>query len=59
MQSQTLANLWRTTPLYRDEVHGSWPENAPPPLGDAVDREDVQWLGDGAGPTSTGITAFA
>ena len=42
--------LWRTTPLYRDEVVGSWPEDAPPPLPEAIDREDVQWLADGAGP---------
>jgi hypothetical protein len=42
--------LWRTTPLYRDEVEGSWNEDAPPPLPDAVEREDVQWVGDGAGP---------
>jgi hypothetical protein len=42
--------LWRTTPLYRDEAEGSWPDDAPPPLPDEVDREDVQWVGDGAGP---------
>src|SRR5215204_1716260 len=42
--------LWRTTPLYRQEVQGSWPEDAPPPLPDAVEREDVQWVEDGAGP---------
>ena len=42
--------LWRTTPLHRDEAEGSWPEDAPPPLPDGVDRDDVQWLGDGAGP---------
>jgi hypothetical protein len=42
--------LWRTTPLYRDETEGSWEEDAPPPLSDAVDREDVQWPADGSGP---------
>src|SRR5829696_8187232 len=42
--------LWRTTPLYRDEVEGSWADDAPPPLADAVDREDVQGLEEGAGP---------
>jgi hypothetical protein len=42
--------LWRTTPLYRDETKGSWEEDAPPPLSDAVDREDVQWPADGSGP---------
>ena len=42
--------LWRTTPLYRDEVAGSWDEDAPPPVADGVDRDDVQWPSDGAGP---------
>jgi hypothetical protein len=42
--------LWRTTPLYRDETEGSWGEDAPPPLPDAVDRDDVQWPADGSGP---------
>ena len=42
--------LWRTTPLYRDEAEGSWPADAPPPLAEGVDREDVQWLDAGAGP---------
>ena len=42
--------MWRTTPVYRDEAEGSWPEDAPPPLAETVDREDVQWVKDGAGP---------
>ena len=42
--------LWRTTPLYRDEVAGSWAEDAPPELPDDVNREDVQWPRDGSGP---------
>jgi hypothetical protein len=42
--------LWRTTPLYRDETEGSWDKDAPPPLSDAVDREDVQYPADGSGP---------
>jgi uncharacterized protein (UPF0548 family) len=42
--------LWRTTPLYRDETEGSWEQDAPPTLPDDVDREDVQWVHDGAGP---------
>jgi uncharacterized protein (UPF0548 family) len=42
--------LWRTTPLYRDEVAGSWDEDAPPKVADDVEREDVQWPGDGTGP---------
>lgn len=42
--------LWRTTPLHRDEVTGSWDEDAPPELAAEVDRDDVQWVGDGSGP---------
>jgi hypothetical protein len=42
--------LWRTTPLYRDEISGSWEEDAPPELPDGVDRRDVQWVRDGSGP---------
>jgi hypothetical protein len=42
--------LWRTTPLYRNESGGSWSDDAPPDLPDAVEREDVQWVSDGAGP---------
>lgn len=42
--------LWRTTPLYRHEVEGSWNDHAPPPLPDEVEREDIQRVGDGSGP---------
>jgi hypothetical protein len=42
--------LWRTTPLYREEVDGSWPDDAPPELPEDVDRDDVQWVRDGSGP---------
>jgi hypothetical protein len=42
--------LWRTTPLYRSEELGSWEEDAPPPLPDEVDGEDVQHPRQGAGP---------
>jgi hypothetical protein len=42
--------MWRTTPLNRDEVEGSWEDDAPPPLPDEVDRDDVQWVGHGSGP---------
>jgi hypothetical protein len=41
--------LWRTTPLYRTEEVGSWPEDAPPPLPDGVSGEELQRVGDGAG----------
>jgi uncharacterized protein DUF1990 len=42
--------LWRTTPLYRIEEEGSWADDAPPPLPDGVSHEEVQRVGDGAGP---------
>ena len=42
--------LWRTTPLYRSEVAGTWEQDSPPDLPSGVDREDVQWVSDGAGP---------
>ena len=41
--------MWRTTPLYRSEEAGSWPEDAPPPLPEGVSHEEVQRIGDGAG----------
>ena len=42
--------LWRTTPLYRREDDAPWEGHSPPSLPDGVDREDVQWVGDGSGP---------
>jgi hypothetical protein len=42
--------MWRTTPLYRSEEEGAWPDDAPPPLPDGVSHEEVQRVGDGAGP---------
>jgi hypothetical protein len=42
--------MWRTTPLHRDEVAGSWEEDAPPELPPDVNREEVQWVADGSGP---------
>ena len=42
--------MWRTTPLYRHEERGSWEEDAPPSLPDAVSHEGIQRVGDGAGP---------
>ena len=41
--------MWRTTPLYRREEEGSWPDDAPPPLPDDVSREEVQRVRHGAG----------
>jgi uncharacterized protein DUF1990 len=42
--------MWRTTPMYRSEEPGSWPEDAPPPLPESLVDDDVQRLGHGAGP---------
>jgi uncharacterized protein (UPF0548 family) len=41
--------LWRTTPMARSEVEGTWPEDAPPPLPSGIDRAELQLLEDGAG----------
>jgi uncharacterized protein (UPF0548 family) len=42
--------LWRITPMSRSEVEGSWGADAPAPIPDGVDLEDLQRVGDGAGP---------
>ena len=39
--------MWRTTPLHRSEVEGSWPDDAPPPLRPG---EELQQPEAGAGP---------
>ena len=39
--------MWRTTPLHRSEVDGSWPDDAPPPLRPG---EELQPPEAGAGP---------
>ena len=44
------AYTWRTTPLHRGEVGGSWEEDAPPTLPAGVEHAGVQTPGDGAGP---------
>jgi hypothetical protein len=41
--------MWRTTPIYRSEEPGSWPEDAPPPLPEGVVDEETQRLREGAG----------
>jgi hypothetical protein len=41
--------MWRTTPLYRLEEEGSWPEDAPPQLPEGVSRDELQLLRHGAG----------
>jgi hypothetical protein len=42
--------MWRTTPIYRSEDPGRWPEEAPPPLPDGLLDEEVQRLRHGVGP---------
>jgi hypothetical protein len=42
--------MWRTTPLWRREVAGEWPEDAPPDVAPGVSRADVQRVEDGVGP---------
>lgn len=42
--------MWRTTPMHRREVPGSYGEDAPPPLPAGVDRREVQGVEDGVGP---------
>jgi hypothetical protein len=42
--------MWRTTPMHRRELEGTWGEDAPPELPASVDLEDVQRPPDGAGP---------
>jgi hypothetical protein len=41
--------MWRTTPMARVEETGSWPEDAPPPLPDAVLDGQVQRVRHGSG----------
>jgi uncharacterized protein DUF1990 len=41
--------LWRTTPVHRREVPGSWPRDAPRELTGPVDRSEVQRAEDGSG----------
>src|SRR3954447_12114834 len=42
--------MWRTTPLWRGEVEGAWPQDAPRDVSPAVAREGVQRVEDGVGP---------
>jgi hypothetical protein len=42
--------MWRTTPLYRDEVEGSLESDSPPLLPAEVERDEIQTPKDGAGP---------
>jgi hypothetical protein len=44
------AYLWRTTPMWRHESGGRWPDDGPPPFDPALSRDGVQRPEDGAGP---------
>ena len=44
------AYTWRTTPLHRRELPGSWEEDGPHPLPAGIERAGVQTPADGAGP---------
>ena len=44
------AYMWRTTPIYRRNVDGSWPADGPPAIDANVTRTDFQRPEDGAGP---------
>jgi Domain of unknown function (DUF1990) len=42
--------MWRTTPLYRDEVEGALESDSPPPLPAELERAEIQTPKDGVGP---------
>lgn len=42
--------VWRILPVHRDSEPGELPDDLPPKLPDGVSHEEVQRLGDGAGP---------
>jgi hypothetical protein len=42
--------MWRTTVLWRHEVEGAWPDDAPRDVAPDVPRRDVQRVEDGFGP---------
>jgi hypothetical protein len=42
--------MWRTTPMHRRELPGSWPGDAPPEMPAAVTLDEVQRPEDGVGP---------
>ena len=44
------AYTWRTTPLHRRELRGSWEQDGPPPVPTGVERAGLQTPGDGTGP---------
>jgi len=42
--------MWSTTPIHRWEMRGTWPAEAPPELPAGAGPEQLQRIGDGAGP---------
>jgi len=42
--------LWRTTPLYRDEVEGNLEKDSPPSFPPGLEHSEIQTPDDGAGP---------
>jgi len=42
--------MWRTTPMHRQEIEGSLPQDEPAPLSMSLDPSDVQTLQHGVGP---------
>ncbi len=42
--------MWRTTPMRRLEVEGSWDQDAPPPIPAGLSTDRVQSPADGVGP---------
>jgi Domain of unknown function (DUF1990) len=46
----SFAYLWRTTPMHRRELEGSWEVDRPPEVeGSDTELDDVQWPSEGAG----------
>jgi Domain of unknown function (DUF1990) len=41
--------MWRTTPMWRSQREGTWPDDAPPPVDPALPRDGVQVPEDGTG----------
>jgi hypothetical protein len=42
--------MWRTTPLWRTQHGGTWPEDGPPPVDPGIDLDGAQRPEHGAGP---------
>jgi hypothetical protein len=44
------AYMWRTTPIWRRDIDGTWPTDGPRPFDAGVSRTGIQLAEDGAGP---------